>query len=226
MPALVLGSVVVSVVRGLERRLEKLLDGVAGRVFSGRLHPSEIASKLAREADFARFEHETGPATANAYTILVHPRDINVNPEELEQTLADEMTRYSIEEGLRLEGPVTVSIETSDGVSAGNVVCHVEVLPGPPLVWARLVAETETLEVGRNRSLVGRAPECDVVVTGNEVSRKHALIWREGGIISIRDLTSSNGTYIDGRRIGTEPVEVHPGSLIGFGDRRYRLLEN
>ena len=215
----------MSVVRGLERRLEKLLEGVAGRVFSGRVHPSEIAGKLAREADLARFEHETGPATANAFTILVHPRDLGVDPDSLEQTLADEMTRYTTEEGFRLEGPVKVSIESSDEVSAGNVVCHVEVAPGPPVLWARLVAETETLEVGRNRVLVGRAPECDVVVTGETVSRKHALIWREGGTTHISDVASSNGTHVDGMRIAMEPVELRSGSMIGFGDRRYRLLD-
>jgi len=222
---LVLGSAEVSVVRGLERRLEKLFESVAGRVFSGRLHPSEIAGRLAREADFARFEHETGPATANAFTILVNPRDISVDPEDFEHTLADEMTHYTAEEGLRLEGPVTVTIETSDEVAAGNAVCHVEVVPGPPIVWARLTSDTETLDIGRNRAMVGRAPECDVVVTGQDVSRKHALIWRQSGNVLMRDLDSSNGTFADGARIHGEPVEVHPGSVIGFGSHRYRLLE-
>ncbi len=215
----------MSVVRGLERRLEKLLEGVAGRVFSGRLHPSEIAGKLAREADLARFEHETGPATANAYTIMVHLRDLSTDPRDLEKTLAIEMTRYTAEQGLRLEGPITVSIKASDSVSPGNVVCDVEVVPGQTVAWARLVSEGETLDVGSNRSVVGRAPECDVVVTGDNVSRQHALIWREGGAISIKDLYSSNGTYVDGQLIGQEGVDIHPGSVIGFGDRRYRFLE-
>ena len=211
--------------RGLERRLERLLDGVAGRVFSGRLHSSEIAGKLAREADFARFEHETGPATGNAFTILVNPLDLSVDPKELEQNLADEMTQYTREEGLRLEGPVAVTIESSDDVAAGNVACHVEVVPGPPVVWARLVSDSESLEVGRNRALVGRAPSCDVVVAGQDVSRKHALIWRQAGKISLLDLDSSNGTSIDGARIQTEPVGLHQGSVVGFGDHRYRLVE-
>jgi len=216
----------VNVVRGLERRLEKLLDGVAGRVFSGRLHPSEIAGKLAREADFARFEHETGPATANAFIILVNTRDLGVGTGELERSLTDEMTKYTTEEGLRLEGPITVSIDASDEVSPGNVICHVEVSPGPPVVWARLVADSETLAVGRNRALVGRAPECDVIITGKNVSRKHALIWREAGTISVRDLASSNGTYLDELRIAKDPVELHPGSMVRFGDSGYRFLES
>jgi len=215
----------VSVVRGLEQRLEQLLEGVAGRVFSGRLHPSEIAGKLAREADFARFEHKTGPATANAYTIMVHPRDLSVDPNDLERTLADEMTRYTTEEGLRLEGPVVVSIKTSQEVSPGNVICHVEVTPGPAVVWARLVGDGGTLDVGRNRALIGRAPENDVVITGEDVSRRHALIWRQGGIVSMRDLGSSNGTFIDGDRVGDGSAELQSGSVVRFADHKYRLVE-
>jgi hypothetical protein len=221
----VLGFWDVSVAKGLERRLEKLLEGVAGRVFSGRLHPSELAGKLAREADFARFERETGPATANAFTILVNPRDFSLDPGELEHTLADEMTQYTAEEGLRLEGPVTVTIEASDKVGPGNVVCHVEVIPGSPQIWARLAADSETLEVGRNRVLVGRAPVCDLVVSSQDVSRKHALIWRQAAAAFIQDLDSSNGTFVDGTRVHDEPVELHSGSVIGLGDRRYRFVK-
>jgi len=216
----------VSVVRGLERRLEKLLEGVAGRVFSGRLHPSEIAGKMAREADFARFEHESGPATANSFMILVHPRDLSVDPEDLERTLADEMTSYTAEEGLRLEGPVVVSIEPTEDVAPGTVMCHVEVTPGPPVVWARLVGSGASLDVGRNRAMIGRAPENDVVINTEDVSRQHALIWREGGSISIRDLSSSNGTFIDGERIEHEAVELQPGSLLSFADNKFRLVES
>ncbi|HZD22985.1 MAG TPA: FhaA domain-containing protein, partial [Acidimicrobiia bacterium] len=121
----------MSVVRNLERRLERLLEGVAGRVFSGRVHPSELAGKLAREADFARFQHFTGPATANHFVIRVSPNDLAEDPSKLEETLTAEMTAYTTEEGLRLEGPVTVRIEPLDGATPGKVQCHVEVVPGP-----------------------------------------------------------------------------------------------
>jgi len=65
-----------------------------------------------------------------------------------------------------------------------------------------------------------------VVVTGKNVSRKHALIWREAGTIYVSDLASSNGTYLDELRIAKDPIELHPGSMVRFGDRRYRFLES
>lgn len=215
----------MSVARSLERRLERLIESVAGRVFSGRLHPSELAGKLAREADFARFDHVTGPATANLFLIHVNPKDLTVEASKLERMLAAEMTAYTAEEGLRLEGPVTVRIETSDQVPQGRSDCHVEVMPGEPVVWANLVGRSSTLEIGRNRSLIGRSPECDVVIPVDDVSRQHALVYREGGQTWVRDLSSANGTVVDGQRLGTEAVPLQPGSIVSFSEHRYRFVE-
>jgi pSer/pThr/pTyr-binding forkhead associated (FHA) protein len=105
------------------------------------------------------------------------------------------------------------------------VVCHVEVVPGPPVRWARLVGPGEDHSVGRNRNLVGRLATADVSLPHDDVSRRHAMLWREGGRIFIRDLASSNGTTVDGMRVvGEDPVEVGVGSSVGFGSHRYRFV--
>ena len=213
----------MSVVRSFERRLERLLEGVAGRVFSGRLHPSEIAGRLAREADFARFEHETGPATANLYTILVNPRDLTTDPGDLAASLAAELDRHTAEEGLRLEGPCRVVIATSDQVSPGALICHVEVSPGAPVVWARLVSVGEAHDVGRNRAVIGRSGSADVTLPHDEVSRRHAVLWREGGRAWVRDLGSANGTVADGTPVGDDPTEIGTASVIVLAGHRYRF---
>lgn len=214
----------MSVARSLERRLESLIEGFAGRVFSGRLHPSELAGKLAREADFARFDHATGPATANLFVIQVNPRDLTVDPSRLEEMLAAEMTAYTAEEGLRLEGPVEIRIQSSDEATSGRADCHVEVKPGPPVVWAHLTWKNETLDIGRNRAIIGRSDQADTVAPHDDISRRHALLYREHGQSWIRDLSSSNGTTVDGARLGREAVHVHHGSIIGLASHRYRFV--
>ena len=215
----------MSVVRSLEKRLEKLLEGVGGKVFSARLHPSEIAEKLAREADFARFEHETGPATANSFTILVNPKDLALDVKDLQQSLTDEMVRYTTEEGLRLEGPISVRIEESEVVAPGGATCHVEVSPGPAVRWAKLLSDEAAVEISRNRSLIGRSPESDVVIDHNDVSRAHALVWRQSGQTWLRDLGSANGTSVDSQSLGSEPIVIQSGSVLGFSDHQYRFME-
>jgi pSer/pThr/pTyr-binding forkhead associated (FHA) protein len=51
--------------------------------------------------------------------------------------------------------------------------------------------------------LIGRLEECDYIIYDplNRVSRKHALLIKEGNNLFIEDLGSSNGTFINGRRI-------------------------
>ncbi len=214
---------VVSVASRLERRLERLIEGVAGRVFSGKVHPSELAGRLAREADFARFQHPTGPATANVYIIEVSPRDLSMEPRELEALLADEMDAYAAEEGLRLEGPVKVRIEPNPLATSGSPTCHVEVVPGPPVTWARLTAGDEVHEIGRNRSLMGRSPDADVIIGHDDISRRHALVYREHGDAWLNDLGSANGTWVDGERLGSDPRQVSVGSIVTLGEHRFRF---
>src|SRR6266545_4416117 len=57
--------------------------------------------------------------------------------------------------------------------------------------------------------LIGRDPGCQLRVDDPKVSRRHAEVaWTEGGWV-LRDLGSSNGTYLDGERV--EPGGGGPG---------------
>ncbi|MEA1904032.1 MAG: FhaA domain-containing protein [Actinomycetota bacterium] len=215
----------MSVVRSLERRLERLMEGVAGKIFSGRLHPSELAGKLAREADLARFDHPSGPATANHYVIEVNQKDLNMDPEELSTMLAAEVFDYTIEEGLRLEGPVSVTVETTDQVSPGSANVHVEVKPGIISTWSRLVSTGATMDITYNRTLLGRSADMDIALDDASISRRHALIWRKNGQTWIQDLDSSNGTKLDGKPLGQDPALLVSGSVLAFGQSKYRFVE-
>ena len=199
---------------------------MAERVFSGQVHPSELAGRLAREADFARFDHETGPATANRYAVSMNPRDVHVDLDELSSLLTSEVFAHTVDEGLRLEGPLSVEVRTDEAVAPGKVVVHVEVIPGPIPPWSRFVGEDVTLEVSHNRTSLGRADDMDVVIDQPSVSRRHALVWRHAGQTWIRDLGSSNGTSIDRRPVGLDPIPLVSGSMVSFGQSSYRYVEN
>ena len=215
----------MSLARSLERRLERLFEGAAGRVFSGRIHPSEMAGRIAREADLTSFEHETGPATSNRYVLEVNPADLDVDPTRLQRRLELALAEHAAEAGLRLEGPATVLIETSSAVPPGHFTCVPSVVAGKIPPWARLVAGDVSYDIGPNRALIGRAADADVVLPFDEVSRRHALIWRADGEIWIEDLGSANGTEVDGIRIGSGPHRLTRGDMIGFSGHRYRLHE-
>ncbi|MCB1790631.1 MAG: FHA domain-containing protein, partial [Gammaproteobacteria bacterium] len=51
------------------------------------------------------------------------------------------------------------------------------------------------------RFVVGRAPECEVSIADNGISRQHCELYHDGADWWVRDLASSNGTFIDGRQV-------------------------
>src|SRR5687767_4817637 len=64
---------------------------------------------------------------------------------------------------------------------------------------------------------IGRAPGNHVVLASDEVSRRHAVINREGpGEFQVLDLGSSNGTFLNGRRV-TRSTPLHDGDSLQVG---------
>jgi serine phosphatase RsbU (regulator of sigma subunit) len=55
----------------------------------------------------------------------------------------------------------------------------------------------------RDKVVLGRNPDCDVVIPVTSVSREHAQILRNGGCFFILDLQSRNGTFVNNQQIGT-----------------------
>ncbi len=184
-----------------------------------------MAGRIAREADLSRYRHESGPATANKYVLTVSPADLDVDPSTLERKLERALAEHAAGVGLLFEGPPTVRIRTSDQVPPGQFSCTPSVEPGRLPPWARLSGSGTTLEIGANRVTVGRSEEADIVLPYDNVSRKHALIWRSEGRSWIRDLGSSNGTSVDGVAVGGEPVPLSSGSVVSLAGHRYRFLE-
>ena len=56
---------------------------------------------------------------------------------------------------------------------------------------------------------IGRDPLSDILINDPEVSRQHALLSRTPtGEYRLQDLGSTNGTYVDGKRLEREPITL------------------
>jgi DNA-binding winged helix-turn-helix (wHTH) protein len=84
----------------------------------------------------------------------------------------------------------------------------------PASCWLAWGARRATLAVGEN--LVGRDPEADVFVDAVGVSRRHALIVVADDRVTLADLSSKNGTFVNGIRV-TGPVPLAEDSDIRLG---------
>jgi diguanylate cyclase (GGDEF)-like protein len=70
--------------------------------------------------------------------------------------------------------------------------------------------------LSKGRCVIGRAEDTDLTLSNNDVSRHHAAVSFEGGRYVIEDLTSTNGTFVNGRQI--EQHVLNPGDEISIGD--------
>lgn len=73
-----------------------------------------------------------------------------------------------------------------------------------------------TLPLSESGTLLGRNPECSLVLSDDFASGRHARIYPESDGWYLDDLGSTNGTYIGAERIG-EHVRVEPGTRIRIG---------
>lgn len=210
--------------RGLERRLERLVDGLASRLFRGRIHPVELGSRLVREADLALFETAAGPGAPNGFRVILGGEP--VEPDVLSEVRA-ELERFveeaAADRGWRLEGPARVVLQIAPGERSSYADVEAWIEPGPRPAWAVLTpvrGRHPALAITTNRAVIGRAGSCDVRVPGDEVSRTHAVIWREAGSAWVADLGSANGTHLNGDRLDG-PALLAEGDRIAFGQAEF-----
>ena len=63
---------------------------------------------------------------------------------------------------------------------------------------------------------IGRAPGSNVVIDDTYASQLHARVFQSEGSFYIEDLGSTNGTYVNGRKI-SYPIELRQGDRIKIG---------
>jgi pSer/pThr/pTyr-binding forkhead associated (FHA) protein len=90
----------------------------------------------------------------------------------------------------------------------------------------RLVATAGRSDILLDRVLVvvGRHPLCDARVVSPRVSRWHCCLTAVAGGVCVRDLNSTNGTWINGRRVTAG--RVRRGDVISIAHIRYRIGES
>jgi hypothetical protein len=186
--------------------------------------------------DFAQFEQyrslerdlaETllGAARERSYTLLAYPtveleRDDDIPPGDIRVSCA--MVDASGDE-------VAPDPKALGAVEAG----HTMVLDREALLKDRPRAPRASIEqrdapavpLGPDPVLIGRDPQNDVVLDDRRVSRKHAEVRLRLGRYTLYDLQSTNGTYVNGRRVAEKVLEDGDKISIGGLEIVFRSVE-
>lgn len=74
-------------------------------------------------------------------------------------------------------------------------------------------------------TIIGRDPISDIAINDPEVSRQHARFTQTNDSYQIEDLESTNGTFVNGEQIGTDPVQLAQGNEIQLGSGVTMIFE-
>lgn len=116
--------------------------------------------------------------------------------------------------GARLGGVSGEASAGTDGDASGMVFASLD--------GARLeIPVKDDVIIGREDPISAVFPDIDLTGLGgmeNGVSRKHAVIHRAGADLTVEDMGSTNGTYINRKRIQPHvPQAIRPGDEVRFG---------
>jgi len=82
--------------------------------------------------------------------------------------------------------------------------------------------EATSLRLIEGVNSIGRHDDCLIRIRSSQVSRRHCELFENEGRLIVRDLGSSNGTFVNGKRIGAQQV-LNPGDVITVGGVTLRI---
>lgn len=100
--------------------------------------------------------------------------------------------------------------------STGRVPTHLIITSGPKTGLEVPLGSADSLSIGRSS-------ESGLVIRDDYTSSHHARLSKRGDIWTIQDLDSTNGTYLDGRRLADKPLQVAIGTPIKVGATTFEL---
>lgn len=221
-----------------EALAEQLVEGTFERLFRHRLHPSDVARRLARAMEDEQLTDASGQALLpNQYWVFLNPDDfaaLDAGGETLRVELIRYLRRLAAEGGGRFGERLSVALHPIADLGPGQVdvrAGHVSEPGSASDTHEVQVATQAAADVGRwslqlgGRVLplgepvvyLGRALSNDVILDDQRVSRRHAQLRWRAGTYHLSDMDSSGGTALNGRAVRPgEELRLAAGDVISL----------
>ncbi len=89
----------------------------------------------------------------------------------------------------------------------------------------RIRFEGQVYQLAQRQTLVGRSRRCAIVLASRLASREHCVLERSGAALTLIELGSKNGTWVNGERV-TRRRQLAKGDAIRIGSDHLEVIEN
>jgi hypothetical protein len=206
----------------LEHGLERAVNTAFAKTFKSGVQPVELTAALRREVDTkSSVVARDRILVPNIFTISMSRADYD-RMTSMGPTLIDELmrqlTKHAQAQGFQFSGPIQITLENREDLSVGLLAVRSESVTGT-VTWSGVLdIDGQRYPLRRGRTVIGRGTDADITVNDSSISRKHIEILWDGSHAQARDLGSTNGSLINGRKLTTAGLES--GSTVELGSTR------
>lgn len=209
------------VLKRIEQKLEKLVEGTFTRAFPSSVKPIELGKRVRRVLEDKKTIGVQGQIIIpNRYVISLSLKDLE-NIESIQESIQREISSsirdHANDENYHFQGTLTVEIFSNSSLKTGSIEVDglFEENKGgfPP---GSLIDENgERLIITEQKLSIGRDTKSTMQVVDVEVSRNHAEIRLLNTSFVLIDLQSTNGTFVNGQRVQEHTLQNFDQIKIG-----------
>lgn len=214
----------MSILKEFERKLENLVEGAFAKGFKSGVQPIELAKKLEKEMGEKKTVSVAKVYVPNHYIFYLSPQD-RQEFSSFEPQLVLELKEF-IKKQLKVKkyaliGEPEIILEERKDLSLGEFMLKSKLAsPEKQVIQASLTLsfkkeEEEIFFLSKPITTIGRIESNDIVIPDPSISRHHAQIKLANGEFFLSDLASTNGTFLNGKRI--TKASLKDGAQIAMG---------
>ncbi|WP_375386489.1 FhaA domain-containing protein [uncultured Microbacterium sp.] len=202
-----------------EKGLERAVNSAFAKTFRSGIQPVEIASALRSELDKkAAVVTRDRILAPNTFTVRLAPAD-NDRMLTIGPALGDELDtlvqKHAKAQGYSFAGPVSIALVRDEQLSTGTLRVESSTAQGT-VAWRGVIdIDGRRHPLVKSRTVIGRGSDADITIADPGTSRRHVEILWDGERAMVRDMNSTNGTLLDGRKV-TEAA-LAPDSTVTIG---------
>ncbi len=222
----------MSALNRFERFMESMVEGSVARLFRNPIQPAEIARRLERAMESQQTISVRRVLVPNVYHAFLNPQDFSAFQPiqtEMEREMAAYLSELASERNFTLLAHPRVELAADPAVPRHSIQVVAETVSAQPgttvgtqimsvttqqkvrpstqksaLILLHTPTGVQTIPLDKTRLTLGRGLNNDIIVEDTRVSRHHAQLDYKARRFWLKDLGSTNGTFVNSERVHGE----------------------